>query len=237
MNCRKIEPLLSGVCEGPMPERERSAIQAHLRHCAACRRLHAQFTADRAGLRQLAHQVPGPETNVYGRALQQWMAERTDRNRNGVRRLFRPHLAPGSAAEPHRRVGPSTRGVSLGSAALALLLAAGLLSWRSHGRERRPRLATAGIPHTGPLLIPAQPHQPAPQRETGDRLARSGADQPVTPGRRLAAVPVRKLRETAPSHSRTATPAPSRLAAAGDLAYVNRDPAAELPRWVALQPG
>src|SRR5437016_2212784 len=77
MSCRHVEPLLSRHLEGHLPEREATAVVAHLADCPACRRFRADLAALGADMRDLPEPLSSPD--LPRRAVDRWMAEAAGR--------------------------------------------------------------------------------------------------------------------------------------------------------------
>ncbi len=87
MNCRRAYYLLSAERDGPLEAAARTALEAHLAACPACRRVQADLAAGFAAWRAEATTVSVPD------AQQEWLAVRrrmrgADREHPASRRTF-----------------------------------------------------------------------------------------------------------------------------------------------------
>jgi anti-sigma factor RsiW len=168
MNCRRIEQLLSEHLEGLVSEREVGAMEAHLEHCPACRRLRQELLAVRSGLRKLAQRLPNLESDIDHQAIDRWLTERAEANGSWRRQFHTASAVIPSALRRGRRPLParSVWGLALGATVAALLLAPLTFSWWGHDQvagRRRPTLATRS--HPWQIALPVRPaFQPSRER-------------------------------------------------------------------------
>jgi hypothetical protein len=237
MNCRRVEQLLSHSLEdeGSLGEREIRALQAHLDRCPACRRLRDELRAVGQDLRELAHQLPLPESGSDRRAIDRWLAEQqcAPRHRGDWLRVMPRSFYPGR--RPAGGTWPALSPAAFSSIAAALLLAAlGLLLARSvphrvpvrsvpvangspaPASRSRWRQTAVTPPSVRPELPVHVPHTPAP---APDRVAHSGIAIPVPDAgpHRASPTPARDLHGPAP--------------AVDDLVAMNGDLEQQFQQW------
>ena len=168
MNCRELEPKLTGYLAGELDEVTARAARGHLRICTGCRALaedHAQVRAALEGLGGAARPEPPPAMwDAIQRELGQ--AEIADARAPRWARWWqraRPHLLPGSLA-------------------LGACTAAELLIQLRHDHDRRgPDLRAAVMEHLpAPSVAPTAPDgdpprppiaRPRPERDASAELA------------------------------------------------------------------
>jgi hypothetical protein len=223
MNCRQVERLLSDQIEGLVSQQQAERIAAHLRDCAACRRLRDEIAAAGVDLRAAIEWPRSAE--IDRRALDSWLAERDAGRRSRV------------AGFPRAAIhSPAGRAVALGACAAVLLLA-GLAPRLLLGREEAPvgqnRQGGAGIARVEAEGLVAR------------RLAlpgRSGAGKKQTDSPGLAGV-IQPDREGVEPRPSAAPPFPGNRAPStehraqasrDDLASLNGDPVADARWWAPV---
>jgi len=208
LTCGQAEQLLSRQLDGELDKDERAQLRAHLRECAACRKLARSHRAQRSALRSLgALPLPSSLASLLGGtapvATKVAVAVVTATVASGVGydlhhqlSLPKTHRTPPKAAVQHpKAAAPAKRAVghgpSAGAATTAHPTAAHHVRVSHHGKPawaRRPQHPLTTVPSV-PASVPAPPVHPAHPAQS-----QSGKQHPAaaTSHRKSGAPPKKK---------------------------------------------